>query len=367
LLTAAQDPYIDTLAPSAFLVSASTTWINCFWFASLTLSLALVVVCIVCKQWLYEYERYENLSTSETFLVRELRYKGLLGWRVPTIISFLPILLQTSLTLFLAGLLVLLWTLQPIVASLTTLLISSIIIFQTATTVLPSIQYLFPVFATQCPYKSTQSWSLFLISVPWLFKAHKLTSWVAVDQWEVQHIYADRVSSIWRVYESFPPTISSIRNIYHALSSTSFDDGFIAPDFVNLFKAHLGYPPPPSLEKPSSHRSMRLQRLRTYLRRHLPRTLNVFWGFHGQQHRDHPPTPTPQENEQALQFFLSQHVGPTQDPQIFNRHVEHCDRLLSNTSSPSQILHTLQDLHSSIHLSTSAIQWSNSQSPLTPY
>ncbi|KAF9467410.1 hypothetical protein BDZ94DRAFT_1037163 [Collybia nuda] len=77
LLNAAHDPAVDLLAPTTFRISPSSVLINTFWFASLTLALGAVVVSILCKQWLYEYQRYENLTVKEIFLIRGLRYRGL--------------------------------------------------------------------------------------------------------------------------------------------------------------------------------------------------------------------------------------------------------------------------------------------------
>ncbi|KAF9467114.1 hypothetical protein BDZ94DRAFT_1280471 [Collybia nuda] len=99
---AAQNPDIDRLAPATFSVSSTSVAINTLWFASLTLSLAAVVISILCKQWLHEYQRYDNFTTDEAFLIRGLRYRGLMAWRVPEIIASLPLLLQTALILLLS-------------------------------------------------------------------------------------------------------------------------------------------------------------------------------------------------------------------------------------------------------------------------
>lgn len=74
LLNVTHDPAIDRLAPAVFNLSTTSVLINTLWFASLTLALSAVVVSILCKQWLYEYQRYDNFTTEEYFLIRGLRY-----------------------------------------------------------------------------------------------------------------------------------------------------------------------------------------------------------------------------------------------------------------------------------------------------
>ncbi|OCH90790.1 hypothetical protein OBBRIDRAFT_730174, partial [Obba rivulosa] len=80
-----------------------------------------------------------------------LRYTlGLIPWRVPEILSLLPILLLASLVLFFTGLIILLWTLNDIVAAISTALISCLFIFFAFSTIAPSLWL-------DCPYKSPQA------------------------------------------------------------------------------------------------------------------------------------------------------------------------------------------------------------------
>ena len=97
------------------------------------------------------------LSTTpiDALSLRQLRYQALKDWGVVEVISFLPLLLQLSLALFLIGMLYLLWTLHDVVAGILTVVVTILFVFYTATTVLPAFQQ------STCPYKSPQSW-LFL-------------------------------------------------------------------------------------------------------------------------------------------------------------------------------------------------------------
>ncbi|KAF9472741.1 hypothetical protein BDN70DRAFT_440589 [Pholiota conissans] len=145
-----------------FTPSGTDIRVNVFWFMSLALSLATVVVGILCTQWIREYERDPPLDPKEALTLRQIRHEGLLTWKVPEILSVLPVLLHSSLVLFFAGLLDLLWSLNHTVAIFVTLISGVVFFFIVATTVLPTLQMLFVkdmrLRTSQCAYKSAQSW-----------------------------------------------------------------------------------------------------------------------------------------------------------------------------------------------------------------
>ncbi|KIL61771.1 hypothetical protein M378DRAFT_63912, partial [Amanita muscaria Koide BX008] len=100
--------------------------------------------------------------------VRQMRYDGLFYWKVPVLISFLPMALQTSVLLFFGGILDLLWSLHPTVAAVTTIAVGIVVaalVFTTFAPALQSIRYFhrpkLHAAMKQCPYKSPFSW-LFL-------------------------------------------------------------------------------------------------------------------------------------------------------------------------------------------------------------
>lgn len=252
LLHVAQNPAINRLAPADFEISSSSVAINILWFASLTLTLVAVIIGFLCKQWLHEYQRYDNYTTKDAVLIHGLRYRGLQAWRVPEIIAFLPILLQTALMLFLIGLLVLLVPLQTVVASIISIIVGLAFIFLVATTLLPTIQYLYPKFQTQCPYKSSQSWSFFFLSRRFLrFGSDAPTSWSSLDYWEVTRICDGMGHTLSRIYELVSNNAKVFRTIYDFLADTSrgpsikgdlvllsdFVDGLDAPRKDGIIKA----------------------------------------------------------------------------------------------------------------------------------
>ncbi|KAF9481748.1 hypothetical protein BDN70DRAFT_930582 [Pholiota conissans] len=169
------------LRQQPFSVSASEVRINAVWFLSLTLALSTVLIGILCLQWLREYQRDAALSHKDAVALRQMRYEGLLYWRVPDILSILPILLQTSLVLFFFGLLELLWTRNIIVATFITAAVGIVMFFLAATTALPVLQYVFTadphLRVHQCPYKSPQSWLFYQIGTTFFLLLDSLHLW----------------------------------------------------------------------------------------------------------------------------------------------------------------------------------------------
>ncbi|KAI0718768.1 hypothetical protein C8T65DRAFT_638029 [Cerioporus squamosus] len=88
--------------------------------------------------------------------LRQYRLNGLVRWRIGTIIVLLPITLQVASVLFLAGIIVLLWTLHPTVAAVTTSLIALLFAFFLTVTIIP-------VFNAGCSYRSPASFAIYTI------------------------------------------------------------------------------------------------------------------------------------------------------------------------------------------------------------
>lgn len=161
---------------SEFTVPSYAVRINCFWFLSVTVSLAAGVIGILCKQWMREFQRDASLPAKDALALRQLRWMGWKKWGVPQIISLPALLLQTSLLLFLGGLLDLLWNKarSPVVATCASIIVGLTVLIMALTTVLPLVSFVrqrcnikhwleekwekTPSF--MCPYKSPQSYLL---------------------------------------------------------------------------------------------------------------------------------------------------------------------------------------------------------------
>ena len=147
--------------------------ISISWVLSLVVSLGTVVVGITSLQWIREYLSDSRLGPKEGLAFRQMRYDGLMFWKVPFIISILPTLLVFSILLFFHGLLLFLYSLNKVVAIVIAAPIGVVWVFMMFATMLPALQCIFMsqerIRGHQCPYKSPQArlfaWFAFWFSV----------------------------------------------------------------------------------------------------------------------------------------------------------------------------------------------------------
>lgn len=121
--------------------------LNILWICSLTLSLMAAFFTISAQQWLRRIPLPSHLNSREALRLRQLRYGGYLKWKIPEIISLLPVGVQISVVLFLAGLLLLLDFLDKRVATVFVILASTLWGAWAVLTILPLIWI-------DCPYQS---------------------------------------------------------------------------------------------------------------------------------------------------------------------------------------------------------------------
>ncbi|KAF9801968.1 hypothetical protein IEO21_09995 [Rhodonia placenta] len=145
------DAAIATTAPTTTTISTGVLW-----FIAVIFSLSAASISIAVGQWLHHHiDRASSLSR-QSVRIWSLRRRGLQKWHVQAIIDSLPILLQISLASFLVGLLNIVWRLDYVVASISTIII--------ATLLLPTLFTIFmPYFDADCPYKSRAAWWCFVI------------------------------------------------------------------------------------------------------------------------------------------------------------------------------------------------------------
>ena len=124
--------------------------LNILWFSGLICSLSATTFGVIVKQWLYDYNstNWEKRTTDE-FYARWILYRseGISDWHVQSIIASLFYLLQLSLVLFFSGLVVLLWTMRTVVASVVTALVFVVFALMSAT-------FLLPTFHANCYFAS---------------------------------------------------------------------------------------------------------------------------------------------------------------------------------------------------------------------
>ncbi|KAK0204217.1 hypothetical protein DFS33DRAFT_1374400 [Desarmillaria ectypa] len=93
-------------ADLTFSPAASDSWVNGLWFTSLALSLSTALFAVLTKQWIHQYMVVPSGTPRDKCRVRHFRYMGLRQWRVAFIIGLLPVLMSSSLALFLVGLII---------------------------------------------------------------------------------------------------------------------------------------------------------------------------------------------------------------------------------------------------------------------
>ncbi|KAL1942787.1 hypothetical protein VTO73DRAFT_5027 [Trametes versicolor] len=165
----ARDPSTPVSAQSSSTspIHAWAIWLNGLWFSGLVLSLASAALGISVKQWLDEYSRGLSGASRSVARARQYRLNNLNKWRVCDIVDIIPILLQLALACFLAGLLILLWTLHHTLAIAVSVFVGILAIFTIATTLLP-------LFEESCAYLSPQTHMLDYLLQPnhyknWLY------------------------------------------------------------------------------------------------------------------------------------------------------------------------------------------------------
>ncbi|EKM52158.1 uncharacterized protein PHACADRAFT_46463, partial [Phanerochaete carnosa HHB-10118-sp] len=137
-----------------FSPSTASRWINILFFLSLIFGLAAALFSILAKQWIREYLKWNSplALPRENILVRQLRIEAWEDWQVSSVLSSIPILLELAMAFFLAGVVILLWTLDDIVARIITVFASLFLgAFATFTVM--------PIVSKRCPYKSPTAWA----------------------------------------------------------------------------------------------------------------------------------------------------------------------------------------------------------------
>ena len=154
----------DLVDSAAFSPTASARWINGLFFYSLVLSLAAALFGILAKQWIREYLKWNTAigDPRENVLVRQIRFEAWRDWNVEGVLWSIPFLLELAMIFFLVGIVILLWTLDSVVAIAVTALVAVFLAGFSAFTVLP-------IFSKRCPYKSPTAWVL--LRMIWLTRS----------------------------------------------------------------------------------------------------------------------------------------------------------------------------------------------------
>lgn len=236
--------------------------INIFWYLSLVISLAAVSLGILCSQWLREFQRdVSRYSLHGAIGIRQLRFEGLVKWKVPEIVNILPFLLQIAMVFFFIGLCDLLFQLNSVVGVTILVPVALTIGFLAVTAMAPAFSWIFfartlnregvQVPSAQCPYKSPQAWifqrfCLFVYSGirlifyyckrvsgsptgrPRDFKTLSYSSWTQID-YSIYQFWGRRGSDyylarawLWS-YDNFGQSRDVLYDLLHCFSSFGID------------------------------------------------------------------------------------------------------------------------------------------------
>ncbi|PCH39592.1 hypothetical protein WOLCODRAFT_59936, partial [Wolfiporia cocos MD-104 SS10] len=131
--------------------SLATVVVNALWFSALVFSLMSASVGIAIRQWLNHHgDEPVGVEPLVSVHIWHVRHKGYLDWHVTGLLDLLPVLLQISVVLFLAGLVIQLRNLHPVIADIITAQAAILWMILLVTTLAPS-------FWRRCPYKSPQA------------------------------------------------------------------------------------------------------------------------------------------------------------------------------------------------------------------
>jgi hypothetical protein len=223
--------------PRLFSQTSAAVRINTVWFLSLLLSLSTVSLGILCKQWLREHRRDTPTSSpKETLELRQIRSESFEKWRIPILLSAMPLLLQLALVLFFAGILDLLWNLHYIVAGFCTVVVAASVFILVWTTVVPAYylikcpDMIFSDDVPVCPYKSPQAWLFYQLVILMPFKKLKklnFANWAMTDLHILRNHFPSSHTNArthllrglkWMV-NTFSDSTVMANHIYHCLQS----------------------------------------------------------------------------------------------------------------------------------------------------
>jgi hypothetical protein len=97
----------------------SSIYINCLFFASLSISLVAALASAISLQWVAEYDAAitrGGSSPADRAKRRQFRFSGVKTWQMEEIIASLPVLLYCSVALFSFGVIIWMWVVHATVA-----------------------------------------------------------------------------------------------------------------------------------------------------------------------------------------------------------------------------------------------------------
>ncbi|KAG6849461.1 hypothetical protein H0H93_008248 [Arthromyces matolae] len=142
---------IDAIPPSSIALNTTTytptdVWVNGLFFISLTLSVTASLLTVLAKHWIQAYIEVVPGDAKTQAMLRQFRFDGLTRWNLKTIIEALPLVLHSSVAIFLVGLSLYISQMSPSICALVSVITASTFIFYLGTSMVPA-------FSIDCPYR----------------------------------------------------------------------------------------------------------------------------------------------------------------------------------------------------------------------
>lgn len=212
-----------------FQANRSDVQVNTLWTISLSLTLLSAFMAITTQQWIRRVSRPRQMAVRDAVRLRQFHHDGLADWQVPTIISLLPVVVQLSVILFLAGLLLFMQTVNTTVFVALLIVITGIVgpfIIASAC----------PLVWSQCPYKSPLLPTLWTIirscSFPVLVTAMVLLLSIVALTYGLSTV-------VWNIVMSVTPSNHPFAR-FHAIFMQTIDgvDAWLYYHLRSLFSRH---------------------------------------------------------------------------------------------------------------------------------
>ncbi|KAG6847023.1 hypothetical protein H0H93_010581, partial [Arthromyces matolae] len=136
----------STLGPNSPTHSSTDLWINGLFFTSLTLSVSTALLSVLVKQWIQAYTQIVPGTAKTQTRIRQFRFDGLQKWKLRSIIEGLPLILHSSVAIFLVGLSLYVSQLSPPICAILSSITAMTFIFYLVTSMIPA-------FSIDCPFR----------------------------------------------------------------------------------------------------------------------------------------------------------------------------------------------------------------------
>ncbi|KAJ6550798.1 hypothetical protein DFH09DRAFT_988659, partial [Mycena vulgaris] len=136
-------------SPDSFVPPTSSLICNALWFISLTLSLSCALIATLLEQWSRDFIHNSEIRSAPVIRARVFSYLyyGLKRFKMHTVVEIVPLLLHTSLLLFLAGLVTFL-------APVNSLIMTVVATFSGVVAAVYLVLTLLPIAYLDCPYRT---------------------------------------------------------------------------------------------------------------------------------------------------------------------------------------------------------------------